>query len=36
MVVVSGKFSKNNDRLSQKMAQICVFNAASCVLFGRK
>ena len=36
MVVVCGKFSKNNDRLSQKMAQICVFNAASCVLLGRK
>lgn len=36
MVVVCGKFSKNNDRLSQKMAQICVFNAVSCVLLGRK
>ena len=36
MVVVCGKFSKNNDRLSQKMTQICVFNAASSVLLGRK
>jgi len=36
MVVVCGKFSKNNDRLSQKMTQICVFNAVSCVLLGRK
>ena len=36
MVVVCGKFSKNNDKLSQKMAQICVFNAASSVLLGRK
>ena len=36
MVVVCGKFSKNNDRLFQKMIQICVFNAASCVFLGRK